>query len=70
MQGNGNHRSPTITDRDRETQSKNLELLTSILQEYSAIELENEIFTLHEVTQVKSTKTKKKSAKDGSSEGK
>ena len=59
----GNHGNPTTAQR--ETSSKNLELLTSIMQEYSPSELENEIFTLHEVGRVKDTQKKKKTSKEG-----
>lgn len=66
MQGNGNHGSPSTTNKQNETQSKNLELLISILHEYSASELENDIFTLHEVAQAKGAKLKRKESKESS----
>jgi len=48
-----------------ETQSKNLELLMSILKEFSQDELDKEIFTLHEVSKTAAKpKSKKSPSKD------
>jgi hypothetical protein len=51
-----------------ESSRKNLELLRSILIDYSAVELEQEIFTLNEVTvhTVKPQKQSRKSSKQQS----
>jgi len=40
------------------------------LQEYTAAELENEIFTLHEIVQPKGAKLKRKESKEGTQGGK